>query len=49
MLSENGFKGTYKIKAIDNSFVPSGKTEELLKNYGLHSESIIKAFKNNAE
>lgn len=49
MLSENGFKGTYKIKAIDNSFVPSGKTEELLKNYGLDSESIIKAFKNNAE
>lgn len=41
MLLERGYKGKYKIKAIENSFVPQSSVAELLSAYDLDCESMI--------
>ena len=41
-LLENGYKGEYKIHAIDNRFVPHAKPYESLERCGLDGKSMIK-------
>ena len=45
MLLENNFGGSYKIYAIDNVFVPHGKTYELLADLQLDSNSVAEIIK----
>ena len=41
MLLERGYKGKYKIRAIENRFVEQASVSELLSAYGFDSESMI--------
>lgn len=41
MLLERGYKGKYKIRAIENRFVPQASVAELLSAYGLDCESML--------
>jgi len=41
LLFENGYKGVYKIYAVNNCFVGAGEHESLIKKLGLDSQSII--------
>ncbi len=43
LLLENGFKGEYKIHAINDTFVPMGKTEAVLQKLGLNAENILRS------
>lgn len=40
-LLENGFVGKYYLTAVPDCFVPHAKTEELIKRYGLDTDSIV--------
>lgn len=40
LLKENGFKGNFKIHAIDNKFVPASSIESALAKNGLDTESL---------
>lgn len=46
LLSENGFTGKYKLRAIDDKFVTHATVDSTLKKLGLDSDSIIKDIKN---
>ncbi len=46
LLLEKGYKGNFKINAVDNKFVPQGKTDSILKKLGLDSEAMINYGKN---
>ena len=46
MLLEAGFKGEFKINAVDNRFVPQGETSSILNKLGLDSEAMINYGKN---
>ncbi len=41
-LIENGFKGKYSLTAVEDCFVPQASVSELLADYGLDSEAMIK-------
>lgn len=43
ILLQLGYKGKYKIHAINNKFVPQGKVSELLKDLKLDADGMIKA------
>ncbi len=45
-LLENGFKGSYKINAIDNTFVPQGETSSILEKCRLDSTAMINEVEN---
>lgn len=42
-LLERGYKGVYKIKAVEDCFVKQAKVDELIKQYGFDGESIAEA------
>lgn len=42
MLLESGYKGKYRIRAIENKFVEQASISELLSIYGLDCEAMIK-------
>ena len=41
ILMENGYKGKFKIKAVDNEFVAAAKTSDLLKKYKLNYTAML--------
>ncbi len=43
-LAEAGYKGEFKINAIEDEFVPQGKTDEILKDYNLDKSAMLKYF-----
>lgn len=43
LLFESGFKGSYKINAIENQFVEQGNVEQLFEKFGFDTPSIAKA------
>ena len=43
-LLELGYKGKFKINAVDNEFVPQGKPDEILKSHNLDSQAMLKCF-----
>lgn len=45
MLLESGFKGEYKLFAVDNKFVPQCDSSKALKNLGLDCEGMLKWLK----
>lgn len=45
LLLENHFKGNYKIRAIDNKFVPQSTVDEAFEGLGMDKNSIISMIK----
>ncbi len=45
-LFKNGFKGSFNIHAINNTYVPAGSVSDLIAEYGLDSVAMLKAFNN---
>ncbi len=46
LLLENGFKGKFKIKAVDNEFVTQGNSDSVLKRLKLDSNAMLNEVKN---
>jgi len=44
-LLEKGFKGSYNIHAIENSFVPAGSIKELISDLGLSKDTMLSVVK----
>ena len=40
-LLENGFRGTFRLIAVEDRFVPQGTVEEQLRQFGLDSKSMV--------
>ncbi len=47
MLLENGFKGKYKISAVDDEFILPASVKSQLEKYGLDAESMVKKVSEN--
>ena len=47
LLLKNGFKGEYKIHAVENEFLPAATVSSAIKSQKLDCESMLKCFMEN--
>jgi deoxyxylulose-5-phosphate synthase len=45
LLTENGYKGEFKIHAVENKFVKASSVDNAIKTNGLNFDAMLNAFK----